>query len=541
MKIKLFFIIILFYVSSVSALVIPPNTNYYVFPPFPLITDSLTISGTLCFANLPGHPPDYNFFCFIVITNGNFILADGGVITQIYDYADSLSKNGTNGVDGTADSFNGTGGGLGDGFGFGGRGGNGYSPIISEVSPSDSTGGDGGTGGNGGCLGGNGGNGGRGGDGMSLDSGSTGGTVGNGGAGGAGGNGGSDTNHYFRYIVIHNTTPGGIIDISKGTICLSGPGGGNGGKGGDGGNGGDELSMSGGLPGDGATGANGGNGGNGYNGPNFFVYCSNGFIFTSLTNFDLSGGNGGDGGNGGNGGDGGIGGTGEMGNGGDGGNGGNAGNGGRGGSFYFNAAKIYTNNFRNFSNFTIGLDNGGLPGTNGFGGNPGTGGNPGMPGMPGNIVPNKNETGEFYSHPDLFPPAYAVKDPVISPENQAELMPGIAFLIFDYSVFSDNMTSSNYLRHTIQIVPTNDPAGTALATIATNIYNNPQNTNIVFAADSSWIDFYDTLFFRFITKDMADFETTNLYPAQTSHIFTVVPEPILFFIIPLILIFRRKY
>ena len=93
---------------------------------------------------------------------------------------------------------------------------------------------------------------------------------------------------------------------------------------------------------------------------------------------------------------------------------------------------------------------------------------------------------------------------------------------FATAFFTDNLTSSNYLRQTIEIVPTNSPDGLRLALVGANdMPNVPSNETHEFTASNEWA--LQTLCFRFITTDLAGNVATSAYPL--AHHFTVVPEP----------------
>jgi len=492
------------------------------------IIDSLLISGTLVFANQPGDPPTHAPHT-IIITNGDFILAAGGLITQQFDYAFSpgpYSTNGVNGADGMPPPpYNGQPGAPGLGNGSGGWGGNGYSPTF----PADSQpiGGQGGAGGPGGDISGLGGFGGWGGNGSSGNTSINPGSVDDGGVGGFGGWGGYGAGDYTIFII--NETCGGKIDVSQGSVSLGGTHGGYGRKGASGGNGGSETGPSG--PGaNGAAGGNGGYGGAGGNGSSLTLISSNGFVYISNFKKWLPGNKGGDGGMGGAGGNGGNG-TGGMlgGNGGNGGNGGSGGDGGQGGFLNILSSKIFTNSIQVGS--TVGsLDNAGQPGVNDPGGASGglggfTNGTPGSAGSAGSGTPMPGFPGDFAFTADIIPPNFPVMDPVLAPPDESILIAGTNYnLVFFTLTFSDNMTKQSCLRHTIQIVPTDNVFGPALETIGTDIYNIPENTNLSFTAQASWVT-NDYLYFRFLTYDKADNVASNVYPTETIHDFKVIPEP----------------
>ena len=536
-------ILIAILITSTSfALIIHPGEEYAAFEGLTYRIDTLIISGTFVFANQPGVPPTHAPHT-LIITNGDFFLAPGGLITQEFDYVaspeTSYSSNGVNGADGDDTWYDGWTGGAGAGWGAGGNGGNGYSPMAPPDSQPN--GGNGGFGGAGGDIGGKGGMGGSGGMGSSGDS-SMGGMVGFGGNGGWGGWGGYGAGDYTIFII--NESCGGKIDLSQGSVRLGGPRGGNGGSGANAGDGGDEHGTMG--PGmDGGAGGNGGPAGPGGNGSALTLFSSNGFIYLSNFYDWQKGGAGGAGGPGGNGGNGGMG-MGGMpgGDGGNGGNGGAGGDGGAGGYLNVTAAKIFTNGIQVGSAF-FSLNSGGTPGTNdpggaagGSGGSPN--GSPGSAGAASSVVPAAGFSGNAAFTTDFTPPNPAVIEPVVYPTNNTEAIGGDPFLLtFMTTPFLDNMTKQSCLRHTIQVVPTNNPAGPALVTIGTNIYNIAENTNQAFWTEESWAE-KGGLYFRFLTYDKADNLRSNLYPLEGSIVFYVVPEPAFIFIFLLIPPFLLK-
>ena len=305
--------------------------------------------------------------------------------------------------------------------------------------------------------------------------------------------------------------------------------GGEGGEGGDGGEGYNDVNW-GGNGGQGGTGSKGGKGGNGRW---LFLYASNGFIY--VNNFDswVSGGTGGVGGDGAGGGTGGDGAIGQMGEDGPIGYAGNGGNGGDGGSIsIYAAAKIYTNGVRITGQIFAPLYNEGKGGNGGdgiFGG--GAKGDNGM------------EYGTYLFKPDVQCPYTTIADPIILPETNAVFYINIETnMIFNTLQFTDNISAQHCLRHTIQIVPTNDVYGPALTNIAREITNIQLNRNQSFITEESWID-YGGLYFRFLTSDKADNVKTNFYPSGTQHVFSVVPEPFLFinYYLLFIIYYRRKF
>jgi len=490
--------------------------------------DSLVISGTLFCANFDPAVPGSQLDITIIITNGDFILCQGGSITQTFDFNDASTK-GADGNDGFQPDTEPTDGEQGFGLGEGGKGGNGYDSATYPATNQASIGA---IGGNGGGVGGNGGFGGYGGDGAGgVDIGDP--AYLNGRPGNKGGTGGEGGNGVAGYrVTIINTTCGGKIDLTAGSLNLTGQKGGSGGEGGLGGDGGEGYNDVnwGGNGGQGGTGSNGGNGGNGRW---LYLYASNGYIY--VNNFETwvsggVGGNGGDGGDGGTGGDGAVGQTGE-----DGplGYAGNGGNGGDGGSMTINAAaKIYTNGVRISGQIFAPLYNEGKGGNGGdglFGG--GTKGDDGM------------EHGNYLFKPDVQKPDTTIADPVILPETNAVFYFNVETnIIFNTLQFTDNISAQHCLRHTIQIVPTNNVYGPALTNIAREIYNIQLNRNQSFITEESWID-YGGLYFRFLTFDKADNVKTNFYPAGTQHVFSVIPEPglyLLFIIYNLLFISRWR-
>jgi len=430
--------------------------------------DSLIISGTLMFAK--GSGIGGGELRQMIITNGDFILAPDGLITQSFDLL-NVSSNGIDGVvpwKGTLK--NGT-----DGFGFG-NGGNGAGfELWGE------TGQVGGNGGTGGKLGGDGGDGGKG------DKGPNAGTPINGGNGGNGGHAGSGANSFT--VMIFNTTINGGININ-GNISLSGRNGGSGGNSGSGGPPGLYCSHEFCYPSDDGNGGQSGNGGDGGAGSDIFILSTNGSVSINISDYkkELAGGMGGNGGQGGNGRVASI--------------GGNSGNGGNSGSIIIFASTIIQYGLTsNFSNIEI-MSEGGAAGTNGIGG---LGANDGLSGTEGKI-------GIAYLNilsSDTIPPV-CIGNPILFPEANSHLVLGTQ-IPFCYSPtnFSDNLTLINSLRHTIEIVSSNNVFGNPLLQIGeSDLLNREPFNNLDFTYFSNVIN--ETLLFRFITKDLAENVSTNI-------------------------------
>ena len=174
------------------------------------IFDSLIISGTLFCANSDPVVPGSQLDITIIITNGDFILCQGGSITQTFDFNDASTK-GADGNDGIKPDIEPTNGEQGFGLGEGGKGGNGYDSATYPATNQASIGG---TGGAGGSVGGNGGFGGYGGEGANgVDIGDP--AYLNGRPGNKGGTGGDGGNGISGYrVTIINTTCGGKIDLT---------------------------------------------------------------------------------------------------------------------------------------------------------------------------------------------------------------------------------------------------------------------------------------------------------------------------------------
>lgn len=522
------------FVSTIAfATIIPAGTSMPVMDGD--IFSELIVSGTLVFANSDPMNPGGGTPLLITITNGDFILCNGGSISQSFDIGTS-SSDGADGTAGTAGGPPPTDGDPGVGFGNGGNGGAGDQGSRQPPVPSQQ----GANGGIGGDCGGNGGAGGIGGtgeDGVKFIKGKQ------GASGGNGGNGGDGADGFL--VTILNTTCDGKIVLTNLNVNLRGFDGGDGGTGGIGGTGGAGADgTNGGDGGDGGTGGRGGNGGAGGNGGSLSLIASNGYVYVPDSFFDVwfeggTGGDGGPGGLGGNGGDGGIGVMqgGDGGDNGDGGDGGDGGTPGDAGNFSVLAAKVYTNSTRLAVALGGPIGNAAVGGAGGTGGDPGIyagmggnfpGGDPGqmtgIPGNPGNPNLNPGNPGAFSFTGDFIPPVLASSDPVIKPAANS----GLHFtyqtnLMWNLSVFTDIFTEQKWLRHTIQIVNTNDPTGAAVSTIATDYYNIPANTNFLFSVQNGWQN--EGYYFRFLTFDKADNVTTNLYPAQTDNYFEVIPEP----------------
>ena len=111
---------------------------------------------------------------------------------------------------------------------------------------------------------------------------------------------------------------------------------------------------------------------------------------------------------------------------------------------------------------------------------------------------------------------------MVLPTNGAVLDEDLSInMAFLCAGFSDGMTCSGALRHTIDIVDTNALDGAPLARIATNVWNRPASATVAFVPQAAWEDM--SLCFRFITTDAGGNATTSAFPS--THHFTVVPEP----------------
>ena len=474
---------------------------------------SLVVSGTLVLASTltNGGGDDRS----ITITNGDFILAPGGAISQLL-YVTTVTSNGVSGAAGSSEFYDGEPGGPAGGIGTGGIGGAGYSPTnISEAGDVGGNGGDGGDGGSIAGSGGQGGCGGRGADGDDITS-----DAGCGGIGGYGGTGGNGPRAFS--LTIRTISCNGSIRLD-GQVSLRAGMGGSGGNAAIAGNGGVGY-VTDGYGGDGGDGGMGGDGGNGGVGGMLTLVASNGTV--RLTNHEiwLSGAQGGTGGNGGDGGNGGAGdGSDSGGNAGNGGDSGNCGNGGAGGSLAIIAGGIFTNGIQVRAENSVAAHNGGAPGVPGSVGQPGVrgpGGGFGEEGLPGSAGTN-GPPGTNSFTPDLIPPVCSA-DPVIEPADGSDLLVGIATaMVFSVTNFSDNMVCTAALRQTIDIVPTNDLAGVPLARIAADIRTIPANAATNFIPQAEWMG--PALCFRFITTDAGGNATTSAFPA--THHFSVIPEP----------------
>jgi hypothetical protein len=486
------------------AYVVPPGAEEVLMAPG-AVYDSLIISGTLIFARYPADPGTRT----IIITNGDFVLASGGSISQVFDYAGS-STDGSDGDDGTESSPAGGNGGAGTGYGTGGAGGLG----ATSGNPANPYGGNGGAGGKGGMLGGAGGVGGSGGDGDTTVAGNG----ANAGSGGAGGMGGNGANAFT--VTICNTACDGNILVHSTAIGLQGGDAGDGGDGGDGGAGGDSDFDAAHLGGVGGAAGAGGAGGAGGVGGTLTLTASNGIVRIPAFAAWLRGGAGGAGGAGGTGGDGGLHATppGGSASAGAGGNGGNAGNGGNGGTLNVTAGAIYTSDVRVTSMTLTTVANGGAsgaPGVPGFsGGIPPV---PGTPGAPGSV----GASGSLSLLPDLLAPTAPAGSPFAQPAPGAVLLFSVRTnLQFVTAGFGDNLTRSNCLRQTLEVVPTNAANGVALGAPLVRMRNTPANALTNFVPQQAWTN--RVLCFRFLTYDAGDNVRTSVYP---NHVFSVIPEP----------------
>ena len=498
-KILLIFFVFTF---NISAYVIGPNEVFT--DTFESITfDSLVISGTLMFANNGSLGGDK--LRQIIITNGDFILASGGLVTQSFDIL-NLSSNGIDGAPGGYRN-NGEDGGDGFGFGFGGIGGKGADGPHDIYGFEGCEGGNGGAGG---FLGGNGGNGGIGPDGLYGEDGSRGCEGGNGGSGGKGAGGANG----FTVMVVNTTIIAGNIKIN-GNISLHGVKGGNGANGGTGGGGGGYV------PSEGFSGGNGGdgkNGGNGGVGSDILLMSTNGNVFLNNYHNFVNGGSGGFGGAGGNAGDGGTGDSfgGGSGDGGDGGNGGNGGSGGSGGTISISANVVVQDGVTSIFSQVENLSNGGAGSSAGIGGTNGSrgygsGGEDGIPGVAG-ISGQSGYDGYVYFNilSDTNPPV-CIGNPIILPQKHSALLVGESVLLsYSPTNFFDNRTLTNSLRHTIEIVSSNNVFGESFLQVGeSDLLNRAPFNNLYFVP---LMDMANQHFlFRFITKDLADNISTNIF------------------------------
>jgi len=509
-KIKLMFakIFLIFLVTafSASAYVIEPNEVFT--DTFESITfNSLIISGTLMFAN--NGIPNSGELRQIIITNGDFILASGGLVTQSFDIL-NLSSNGIDGANGEGGENPTAGENGGDGFGFGagGNGGNGGTRA--------------GRGGIGGKLGGNGGDGGIGYNGYigfgDNGPGSEGGNGGDGGIGNGGANG-------FTVMVV-NTTIAGKIKID-GNISLSGikgGGGGNGRAGGQGGGWGGHGGASGYAGGQGGEGQKGGDGGLG---ADILFISTNGTVFLNNYYNFVTGGYGGNGGNGGDGGDGGFCEDGvcfeESGSGNDGGNGGDSGDGGDGGSITVIASTIIQNESTSVFSHIEKLNNGGFQGDFGNGGTKGVGNPNGINGISGQAGQMGKEGYVYFNSLSDTNEPFCFGNPIISPPKNSILQVGDSFLLSYYTTnFFDDRTLTDSLRHTIEIVSSNNVFGKSFLQVGEpNLLNREPFNNLYFIPVINMINQH--FLFRFITKDLAGNISTNIFYDQ---VFSVIYEEV---------------
>ena len=113
---------VLFVVNS-FAFVIGPNETNYITEGTTVEYDSLVVSGMLVFANHYGTKSTGGKMT-IIITNGDFVVAGDGIITQIFDYG-ITNLDGNDGADGYSWSPSNRDGGNGEngiGYGIGGKG-----------------------------------------------------------------------------------------------------------------------------------------------------------------------------------------------------------------------------------------------------------------------------------------------------------------------------------------------------------------------------------------------------------------------------------
>jgi len=495
------FLIFFVFTFNVSAYVIEPNEVFT--DTFESITfDSLVISGTLMFAN--NGSPAGGGLRQIIITNGDFILAPGGIITQSFDIL-NLSSNGIDGANGTGgeNPTAGENGGDGFGFGFGGDGGNGGTK--------------GGDGGFGGTLGGNGGNGGIGYAGYVG--------FGDNGAGSEGGDGGNGRNgevgaNGFTVMIVNTTITGDIV--IDGNISLNGIKGGNSGNGGYGGEGGGWGGGGGTYGYSGGKGGESNNGGKGGNGADISFITTNGCVFLNYYHNFVDGGRGGNGGNGGDGGDAGLWAE-RVGPGNDGGNGSNGGNGGIGGSITVIASTIIQNESTSVFSHIEKLSNGGFQGIFGNGGLKGIGvpnGEDGTSGQSGKT----GETGYVYFNilSDTNPPS-CLGNPIVFPETPSVLQVGESVLLsYSPTNFFDNRTLSDSLRHIINIVSSNNAFGESFLQVGdSDLLNRAPFDKLYFIPVMDMTNQY--FLFRFITKDLAGNISTNIFYDQ---VFSVIYEKV---------------
>jgi hypothetical protein len=160
----------------------------------------------------------------------------------------------------------------------------------------------------------------------------------------------------------------------------------------------------------------------------------------------------------------------------------------------------------------------------------GAAGMPGAPGLSGAVPPVPGTPGSFGSPgtlgsgsllPDLIAPTALAGMPITQPPAGAALVFDVRTdLTFDPTLFADNMTRSNCLRQTVQVVATNATAGAALGTPLLLMRNTPANAHTNFVPQMAWTN--RVLCFRFLTYDAGDNVRTSVY---ATHTFSVVPEP----------------
>jgi PKD repeat protein len=326
--------------------------------------------------------------------------------------------------------------------------------------------------------------------------------------------------------MVVNTIFNGNIFV-YGNINLHGDDGGNGGHAGNGGQGG-TTSVTGSDSGhNGGNGGMGSNGGNGGRGSHLFFISTNGYV--SLNNYYdfVNSGNGSNGGTGGNGGGGGYADDGPSGYGGNGGNGGNGGAGANGGSIFVTASGIIQNGTTSLLSHIEELPNEGLGRNAGIGGhggasggNGGSNGKNGQNGLPGNN--GKSGRAFFNVLADTSSPV-CNGNPIILPNPDSRLPVGdIAILHYHTTNFYDNRTSLESLRHIIEIVLSNDVHGRSYLQVGDeNILNREPYNTLTFSPLINMTNQY--FFFRFITKDVAGNQSTNIF---TNVLFTAVIEDV---------------